>query len=151
VRPEEPRAAIYRETSSASRVRFARIDSSHLHITPRYLITSIKAIMSTTVAMPELAPPSKAYTAQDILALPNNGSTAPFMKDLKEKGYCVIPNLVAKEKCDQYVNDALTWLENFGMGFKRDDKSTWTKDHLPVHAVGGLYNRYGESGLRPPG
>lgn len=107
--------------------------------------------MATVSEMPTLAPPTRAYTAAEVLELPNNGSTAPFMQDLKEKGYCVIPNVVPKERCDQYVDDALTWLENFGLGFKRDDKSTWTKDHLPVHAVGGLYNRYGEFlSIHPP-
>lgn len=100
--------------------------------------------MTTLIDVPKMAPPERAYTAEEVLHLPNNASTAPFMADLKEKGYCVIPNLVAKEKCDQYVDDALTWLESFPLGFKRDDKSTWTKDHLPAHAVGGLYNRYGE-------
>lgn len=89
-------------------------------------------------------PPPKQYSEEDILALPNNLSSAPFMKDLKEKGFCVIPNLVPKEKCDQYIDDALTWLEAFDLGFKRDDKSTWTQDHLPAHGKGGLYNRYGE-------
>jgi hypothetical protein len=98
--------------------------------------------MTALAAMPTLAPPPRAYTAAEVLELPNNDSTAAFMRDLKEKGYCVIPNLVPKERCDQYVNDALEWLEGFGLGFKRDDKSTWHKDNLPVHAVGGLYNRY---------
>lgn len=100
--------------------------------------------MTATQSMPELNLPDKTYTRDDILALPNNTSTAGFIADLKEKGFCVIPSIVPKERCDEYIQDAYEWLEGFGLGFKREDKTTWRKECLPVHNVGGLYNRYGE-------
>jgi hypothetical protein len=78
----------------------------------------------------------------DIEALPNVNSKAPFIADLQKKGWCVVPSVIPKERCDEYVNEALGWLESFPLGFKRDDKSTWTDDHLPVSVKGGLYGRY---------
>ncbi|KAF2031074.1 hypothetical protein EK21DRAFT_111317 [Setomelanomma holmii] len=36
----------------------------------------------------------------------------------------------------------LEWLETFPYGFKADDHSTWTKEHLPEHMKGGMYHRY---------
>ena len=65
-------------------------------------------------------------------------SSAPYLQ-----GYCVVPSVIPKEKCDAYVSDAFSWLEGFGRGFKRGDRSTWTDDHLPVSGKGGLYNKYG--------
>jgi len=82
------------------------------------------------------------YSMEDIAALPNVNSKASFIQDLKTKGYCVVPNVLPKERCEQYCEDSVRWLEEFGLGFKRDDKSTWTEDHLPVGHRGGLYNAY---------
>ena len=90
-------------------------------------------------------PASAAFSEEAIRALPsdNEPSKQPaWLNDLRNKGYAVVPNLVPKERCDAYVNDALTWLEDFGLGFKRDDVGTWHEDRLPIHHKGGLYNRY---------
>jgi hypothetical protein len=61
-----------------------------------------------------------------IEALPNVNSKAPFIADLKSKGWCVVPAVIPKDRCDQYVNEAMGWLESFPLGFKREDKTTWT-------------------------
>lgn len=95
--------------------------------------------------------PSDAYYASPSTGSDSGASkqTPPaWLNDLRTKGYAVVPDLVPQERCDAYVNDALTWLEDFGLGFKRDDKETWHGDKLPVHHVGGLYNRYGELRFR---
>ncbi len=65
-------------------------------------------------------------THEEIIALPNANAKASFIDDLKNKGWCVAPSVIPKESCDQYVDDALSWLEGWNMGFKRDDNSTWT-------------------------
>jgi len=82
------------------------------------------------------------HDEEDIFALPNVNSKASFINDLQKNGYCVVPSVVPKDRVDGYINDALSWLEEFGLGFKRDDSSTWTDDHLPVSNKGGLYNKY---------
>lgn len=64
------------------------------------------------------------------------------MADLEKNGYVVVPNVIPKESCDQFVEDAWKWLESFPHGFKRDDRRTWTAEHLPSGHQKGLYNRY---------
>ena len=82
------------------------------------------------------------------------------MQDLERDGYVVIPDVIPQKSCDEFVESGWKWLEAFPNGFKRDDKSTWTAEHLPFghdrYALGlsfdwqwlvddayrGLYNRY---------
>lgn len=119
--------------------------SSYTKMSTTFTTTNTGSAPATMDHMSRRPPaPTQAYTKEQMAALPNDPSKpkAPFLKDLREKGYAVVPNLVPKERCDEYVNSALTWLEDFGLGFKRDDKKTWHADKLPVHVVGGLYNRY---------
>lgn len=92
-------------------------------------------------------PATAAFSEAAIRALPSDDKPEQqpaWLDDLRNKGFAVVPNLVPQERCDAYVDDALTWLEDFGLGFKRDDKKTWHKDKLPIHHKGGLYNRYCE-------
>ncbi|BEJ15636.1 hypothetical protein CspHIS471_0502410 [Cutaneotrichosporon sp. HIS471] len=65
-----------------------------------------------------------------------------FLIDLERDGYVVVPNVIPKEECAAFRQSALEWLESFPHGFKRDDRSTWTDQHLPFGTTGGLYNRY---------
>ncbi|KAK6909667.1 hypothetical protein L486_00686 [Kwoniella mangroviensis CBS 10435] len=65
-----------------------------------------------------------------------------FLIDLERDGYVVVPNVISKEQCKEFQQKAWEWLESFPYGFKRDDKSTWTNEHLPYSTTGGLYNRY---------
>lgn len=39
----------------------------------------------------------------------------------------------------QYRDDFYTFVESFDLGFKRDDSSTWTPEHFPIVARGGLF------------
>jgi hypothetical protein len=65
-----------------------------------------------------------------------------WLDDLETKGYAVVPGVIPQEACDEFVKEAWDWLESFPYGFKRDDRSTWTSEHLPHGPTGGLYNRY---------
>lgn len=56
---------------------------------------------------------------------------AQFMQDLERDGYVVVPNVIPQKSCDEFVESGWKWLEAFPNGFKRDDKSTWTAEHLP--------------------
>ncbi|KIR55925.1 hypothetical protein I315_01807 [Cryptococcus gattii Ru294] len=65
-----------------------------------------------------------------------------FLNDLERDGYVVVPGIIPESTCDEFISEAWDWLESFPYGFKRDDKSTWTSEHLPYSTTGGLYNRY---------
>ncbi|WWC91493.1 uncharacterized protein L201_006439 [Kwoniella dendrophila CBS 6074] len=67
---------------------------------------------------------------------------AQFLIDLERDGYVVVPNVISKESCEDFQKSAWEWLESFPYGFNRNDKSTWTSEHLPYGVTGGLYNRY---------
>lgn len=54
-----------------------------------------------------------------------------WLLDLERDGYVIVPGVVSEADCDEFQEEALTWLEKFPYGFKRDDKSTWDADHLP--------------------
>lgn len=65
-----------------------------------------------------------------------------ILLDLERDGYVVVPNVISSEVCEAFIEEAWSWLESFPYGFKRDDRSTWTKEHLPFGQEKGLYNRY---------
>lgn len=54
-----------------------------------------------------------------------------FLVDLERDGYVVVPGVIPQSACDGFQEAALSWLEAFRYGFKRDDKSTWTAQNLP--------------------
>lgn len=58
-----------------------------------------------------------------------------WLIDLERDGYVVVPNVIPKEACAEFRESALQWLESFPYGFKRDDRSTWTDQHLPFGAT----------------
>jgi hypothetical protein len=58
-----------------------------------------------------------------------------FFKD----GYVIIKGVLPKDRARQYQIEALTWLESFGIGFDRNDKTTWKKENVPQSFKGGMY------------
>lgn len=60
------------------------------------------------------------------------GSSSPdWQLRLERDGFVVLPNRISAEDCAEFREEALSWLERFPHGFKRDDRSTWTSQHLP--------------------
>lgn len=57
--------------------------------------------------------------------------------------YAVIKNVIPRERAEAYASEMYAWLESFGKGFDRNDRSTWKPEHLPIFERGGLYHRYG--------
>ncbi|KII95905.1 hypothetical protein PLICRDRAFT_96719 [Plicaturopsis crispa FD-325 SS-3] len=60
--------------------------------------------------------------------------------DLAVNGFAVIKSVVTPEKAQTYCDRAYQWIENWGLGFKRDDPSTWTADKIPVVRKGGMFH-----------
>ena len=53
--------------------------------------------------------------------------------DLFEHGYVVVKGVIGPTKAQQYMESMFAWLEKFPLGFDRNNRSTWTVDHLPAH------------------
>ena len=62
-----------------------------------------------------------------------------FRDDFFCDGYVVIKGAVPKDRAIGYQNEALNWLESFNIGFDKEDKTTWKKEHLPQSWKGGMY------------
>ncbi|WOO78371.1 uncharacterized protein LOC62_02G001919 [Vanrija pseudolonga] len=73
---------------------------------------------------------------------PDTPAKPDFLATLERDGFVVVPGVIPAAACEQFQESALSWLEGFPFGFKRDDRSTWTAEHLPYSTTGGLYNRY---------
>lgn len=68
-----------------------------------------------------------------------------FRDDLLRDGFCVVKGAVPKERALQYVERMYEYLETFkgGLGFKRDDPSTYLEKNLPIINEKGLCFAYG--------
>lgn len=42
-----------------------------------------------------------------------------------------------------YADEAYAFLESFGLGFDRNDPTTWVPEKMPFFFKGGLFHRYG--------
>ncbi|KAE9989013.1 hypothetical protein EG328_003330 [Venturia inaequalis] len=67
---------------------------------------------------------------------------ADWRDDLFRDGYVVVSGVLEQGKCDKYIQDMFSWLEKFPYGFDRNNKETWTEEHLPTHMKGGMYHGY---------
>lgn len=82
--------------------------------------------------------PSRIDTPEAVVPKQQN-QHGDWRDDFFRDGYVVIKGVIPKERAQQYQGDALTWLESFGLGFDRNDKSTWKKENLPQSWKGGMY------------
>ena len=60
-------------------------------------------------------------------------TAADWKNDLARDGYVVVKNVISEEKAAYYVDQMQEWLEGFGLGYSRSDKSTWKPGNLPAN------------------
>ncbi len=87
-------------------------------------------------------------TAQDDSSLPlhqnyvleqSSFSMTPYMKDLEELGYCVIPNVFSKSETDVlYQRVWHEFIEKAWPNCRMEDRSNW-KDTFPIHNRSGIF------------
>ena len=58
-------------------------------------------------------------------------SYGDWRDDFFENGYVIIKGAVSPEKAEYYRTQAMDWVQSFDIGLDYNDKSTWTKEHLP--------------------
>jgi len=62
-----------------------------------------------------------------------NEKYGDWRDDLFKDGFAIIRNAVSPENAAGYVEQMTQWLEKFPLGFDRNDRSTWTEEHLPAN------------------
>ncbi|KAL3445281.1 hypothetical protein BJX65DRAFT_309995 [Aspergillus insuetus] len=68
-----------------------------------------------------------------------------FRDSLLRNGYAVVKGAVPSHKALAYSDEIFQWLEDFGLGFRRDDPSTVHRDYLPDINEKGMCLGYGVS------
>lgn len=68
-----------------------------------------------------------------------------FRDDLARDGFAIVKGAIAREKAEAYGEKFYSYLENFGLGYKRDDPSTIKRALLPVVSEKGMILNYGVS------
>jgi hypothetical protein len=63
--------------------------------------------------------------------------------DLVRDGVAVVKGAVPEDRAKQYADKMYSWLEDFNLGFKRDDPSTVGIDQLPAINEKGMCFGYG--------
>ncbi|EED13683.1 conserved hypothetical protein [Talaromyces stipitatus ATCC 10500] len=66
-----------------------------------------------------------------------------FRDQLNRDGYAVIKGAIPRDRADKYADAFWSYIEDFGLGFKRDDPSTVKRDMLPVINEKGMILNYG--------
>jgi hypothetical protein len=88
------------------------------------------APIATTTTTSTIPDPVKD-TASATLRLNVQDSSAPaWLQQLRTDGWCVVPGVLPREKALSYADKMYKWVEDFGLGFDRNDPSTRTKDKL---------------------
>jgi hypothetical protein len=114
---------VYDYSSDRSPFDLSSASNSPLYHSPAPCSSPRLAPCASTSTMPIAIPATQP--GPDLSALPHTNSKAPFLEDLRTKGYAVIPSIIPQDRVGRYIDDAHSWLEEFGMGYKRDDKTTW--------------------------
>ncbi|KAJ4330444.1 hypothetical protein N0V87_009991 [Didymella glomerata] len=87
----------------------------------------------------------KPDTGVDLIQHDQTKTYGDWRDDFHRDGCAIIKGVVSPERAEYYKAKQIEWLQNFGLGFDPNDKSTWTKDHLPVSFKGGMYFGYGSN------
>jgi hypothetical protein len=86
-----------------------------------------KALGTPTGLIPKPSGPNKLFSKP-------NARFGDFRDDLLRDGFCVVKGAIPRERADQYAEEMFKYVETFkgGLGFKRDDPSTWVEEKMPV-------------------
>jgi hypothetical protein len=76
---------------------------------------------------------SESATATAPAKLKLNVPTAQspeWLQQLRTQGFAVVPGVIPRERAEAYADRMYQWVEDFGLGFDRNDPSTRTKDKI---------------------
>ncbi|PQE08896.1 Phytanoyl- dioxygenase protein [Rutstroemia sp. NJR-2017a BVV2] len=84
-------------------------------------------------------------TNQATLHLKGSTTFGDFRDDLARDGYAVIKGAVPRDRAEKYGNDFYEYLENFNLGYNRNDPSTIKRSKLPIVNEKGMILHYAVS------
>ncbi|BGO99598.1 hypothetical protein RTG_01865 [Rhodotorula toruloides ATCC 204091] len=95
--------------------------------------------------MPIPNPANTTHDTPELDCIDFSGKTVygDFRDDIVRDGFAVVKNALSPERAQHYVQEIHQWLEDFGLGYKRDDPSTIKEECLPIIHQKGLLQAYG--------
>lgn len=120
-----------------------RKDCLGIHPTMSSTMTSTVTSTTATTVVETKAEPVLENKAPELL--PEDVVNESWYSDLVRDGYAVVKGAIPRERALQYASDMYSYLENFNLGFDRNDPSTIHKDNLPVINEKGMCIGYGVS------
>ncbi|WVQ79354.1 hypothetical protein IAT38_001451 [Cryptococcus sp. DSM 104549] len=66
-----------------------------------------------------------------------------WRETLSREGWVVVKGVFSAEKAQSYADKAYAFIESWGLGFDRNDRSTYVPEKMPFFFKGGLFHRYG--------
>ncbi|KAJ5144558.1 hypothetical protein N7448_001950 [Penicillium atrosanguineum] len=66
-----------------------------------------------------------------------------FRDQLTRDGFAIVKGAIPRERALKYADEMHSWLENFNLGYDRNDLSTVHKDNLPLINEKGMCLHYG--------
>ncbi|KAM0789599.1 hypothetical protein ACM66B_000407 [Microbotryomycetes sp. NB124-2] len=98
--------------------------------------------------MPGVRPPTQVVRevkAVDCLDFSGKTKYDDFRDDLVKDGYAIIKGAVPEHRVAEHVNNFHSYLEEFKLGYDRNDASTVRTDALPIISEKGMIMHYGIS------
>lgn len=87
----------------------------------------LKLSITPSGLTPRPAGPNKLFSQPD-------AKHGDFRDDLLRDGFCVVKGAIPRERADEIAEEMFKYVETFkgGLGFKRDDPSTFVEEKMPV-------------------
>lgn len=85
-------------------------------------------IATSTTTLTESAAPATA-PAKLKLNVPT-AESPEWLHQLRTQGFAVVKGVIPRERAEAYADRMYQWVEDFGLGFDRNDPSTRTKDKI---------------------
>ncbi|KAJ5128232.1 hypothetical protein N7526_006398 [Penicillium atrosanguineum] len=90
--------------------------------------------------------PRPIQTCTALVGCASNGTDqqfGDFRDQLTRDGFAIVKGAIPRERALKYADEMHSWLENFNLGYDRNDLSTVHKDNLPLINEKGMCLHYG--------
>lgn len=95
-------------------------------------MSTITMAQAPTAPALEKSTSERPITTDPFNGLPRDAPYGDFRDDLIRDGYAVVKGAIPRDRADSYADRMYTWLEEFNLGFDRNDITKRHADFLPV-------------------